>query len=87
MPRQDGTGPRSEGPFTGRGEGYCVLRIPDEEGRPIVGIAGRQGSPIEIPASLSRASDHPVMCCPERPLIWGDRDRRPQRGRGGRRRR
>jgi hypothetical protein len=29
MPRFDGTGPRGEGMFTGRGEGYCSLRLPE----------------------------------------------------------
>jgi hypothetical protein len=33
MPGFDGTGPRGEGPMTGRGQGYCVLEVP-EPGRP-----------------------------------------------------
>ena len=31
MPGFDGTGPLGEGPLTGRGMGYCVIRIPDNE--------------------------------------------------------
>jgi hypothetical protein len=39
MPRFDGTGPRGGGPMTGRGEGYCVLEVP-EPGQPSRGYAG-----------------------------------------------
>jgi hypothetical protein len=43
MPRFDGTGPRGEGMFTGRGEGYCALRLPEPgSGEPAVGYAGIQ---------------------------------------------
>ncbi|MBN1876158.1 MAG: DUF5320 domain-containing protein [Anaerolineae bacterium] len=43
MPGFDGTGPRGEGPFTGRGEGYCVIAQP-ETNRPY-GYTGLQGTP------------------------------------------
>jgi hypothetical protein len=51
VPGYDGTGPRGTGPMTGRGEGYCVLKLPepgDPEGSPhdVRGYAGRQGLPI-----------------------------------------
>ncbi len=85
MPRQDGTGPRGEGPFTGRGEGYCVLRIPDQEGRPIVGLAGRQGWPIQIYRPPTGAQGRRVMCCPQQPPVWWEHERHPQRKRRGRR--
>ena len=29
MPRGDGTGPLGQGPMTGRGMGFCVLKLPD----------------------------------------------------------
>ena len=45
MPRFDGTGPRGAGPMTGRGEGYCVLGLP-EPGRPVRGYAGLAGAPV-----------------------------------------
>jgi hypothetical protein len=45
MPRFDGTGPKGEGPFSGRGEGYCAVRLPDEPREPAVGYAGREGRP------------------------------------------
>ena len=49
MPGFDGTGPRGQGPMTGRGEGYCalVLPLPDEESAPY-GYAGLQGTPVRL---------------------------------------
>jgi hypothetical protein len=45
MPAFDGTGPRGEGPFSGRGEGYCAVRLsPSDQG--IRGYAGLQGTPV-----------------------------------------
>jgi hypothetical protein len=51
MPGFDGTGPRGEGPMTGRGEGYCALVLPssEEEGAPY-GYAGLQGTPVYLRA-------------------------------------
>lgn len=58
MPGFDGTGPRGEGMFTGRGEGYCVLRMPEAgSGEPTVGYAGIQGRP----AQLARGSQQPPV--------------------------
>jgi hypothetical protein len=45
LPGYDGTGPRGEGPMTGRGEGHCVLQI-DETGRVTAGFAGIKGWPV-----------------------------------------
>jgi hypothetical protein len=47
MPRFDGTGPQGEGPMTGRGEGYCAVRIPDSGEAPY-GYAGQQGAPVRL---------------------------------------
>ncbi len=30
MPRFDGTGPRGQGPFTGRGDGFCATPVPED---------------------------------------------------------
>jgi hypothetical protein len=66
MPRFDGTGPRGEGMFTGRGEGYCSLRLPEPGSRePAVGYAGIQGRSVqlapEIDSSLTPAPvDAPI---------------------------
>ena len=47
MPRFDGTGPRGEGMFTGRGEGYCSLHLPEPgSDEPAFGYAGIQGRPV-----------------------------------------
>lgn len=49
MPQFDGTGPRGEGMFTGRGEGYCALRLPQPgSGEPAVGYAGIRGQPVQL---------------------------------------
>jgi hypothetical protein len=49
MPRFDGTGPRGEGPMTGRGEGYCALVLPLREGGGVsYGYAGLHGTPVYL---------------------------------------
>jgi len=45
MPGFDGTGPKGEGPMTGRGEGHCAIRLPSG-GTRAFGYAGLQGSPV-----------------------------------------
>jgi hypothetical protein len=45
VPTFDGTGPRGEGPMTGRGEGHCAIVLP-EGGRAPYGYAGVQGQPV-----------------------------------------
>ena len=47
MPGYDGTGPRGQGPMTGRGEGYCAMpldRVPDAPH----GLAGLRGRPVSL---------------------------------------
>ena len=34
MPAFDGTGPQGQGPMTGKGSGYCVVRLPDQPAQP-----------------------------------------------------
>jgi len=55
MPGFNGTGPRGQGPMTGRGEGHCALVLPSpgEEGTRY-GYAGLQGTPVYqgTPANL-----------------------------------
>ncbi|MGM0401560.1 MAG: DUF5320 domain-containing protein [Chloroflexota bacterium] len=47
MPGFDGTGPRGEGPMTGRGEGYCAIVLPSSRrGGTPYGYAGLQGTPV-----------------------------------------
>jgi hypothetical protein len=53
MPKYDGTGPQGKGPMTGRGEGYCVLRLPDTDQAPY-GFAGIQGTPVSLRTPADR---------------------------------
>jgi hypothetical protein len=49
MPAFDGTGPRGQGPLTGRGEGYCVIRLPNpRSGQVPYGYAGKIGAPVRL---------------------------------------
>jgi len=49
VPGFDGTGPRGQGPMTGRGEGYCALVLPSpEEKSAPYGYAGLQGAPVRL---------------------------------------
>ena len=45
MPKGNGTGPLGQGPMTGRGMGYCVLKLPEGGGTPH-GLAGSAGRPV-----------------------------------------
>jgi hypothetical protein len=57
MPGYDGTGPRGQGPMSGRGEGYCALVLPSpEEGSVPYGYAGLQGAPVRLKAPAPRLS-------------------------------
>jgi hypothetical protein len=49
MPGYDGTGPRGEGPMTGKGNGYCIMRLPDDPREPCRGLTGLTGRPLELP--------------------------------------
>lgn len=50
MPRYDGTGPQGQGPLTGRGEGYCAVRLP-EDGQDAYGVAGWNATPVRPPVT------------------------------------
>jgi hypothetical protein len=47
MPSFDGTGPRGQGPMTGRGEGYCAIPL-DRMAQTPYGSAGLQGHPVPL---------------------------------------
>ena len=80
MPRFDGTGPQGAGPMTGRGEGYCVMELP-EPGRTARGVAGLQGTPV------ARAAGRLPLSGWWGPLFWCARTWAARRGRGRRPRR
>lgn len=46
MPGYDGTGPRGDGPLTGRGDGYCVIKLPDDPREIGTGFMGLCGTPM-----------------------------------------
>jgi hypothetical protein len=46
MPGFDGTGPTGQGPMTGRGQGFCALRVSKANPGELKGFAGLQGTPI-----------------------------------------
>jgi hypothetical protein len=48
MPGYDGTGPKGQGPMTGRGRGFCILKIPRAAGEPLTGFVGKSGRPVHI---------------------------------------
>lgn len=73
MPAFDGTGPTGQGPLTGRGEGYCAIRLPDpRSGRAPQGYAGRALVPVRLGLRQRRS-------------LGGALGQGRRRGRGGRR--
>jgi len=50
VPGYDGTGPRGGGPLTGRGRGYCLMKIPGKPDEPLAGFAGLAGYPVGFPS-------------------------------------
>jgi len=50
MPGYDGTGPKGLRPMTGRGGGFCLLKLPSSPDESLTGFAGRSGYPVRIPS-------------------------------------
>lgn len=76
MPGFDGTGPRGKGMFTGRGEGYCALRLPAAgSDEPTVGYAGIAGRPAPIAPGLQELPAGASLRMPGRFLREGRRCR------------
>ncbi|MGZ8840717.1 MAG: DUF5320 domain-containing protein [Candidatus Aminicenantales bacterium] len=48
MPGYNGTGPKGRGPMTGRGGGYCLLKLPGSADEPLSGFVGRAGLPVRF---------------------------------------
>ena len=63
MPRFDGTGPLGQGPMTGRGQGFCVLKESQSNPDQIVGFAGVNGKPIKA-VDINRFSGKEVIDMP-----------------------
>jgi hypothetical protein len=84
MPRFDGTGPRGEGPMSGRGEGYCAIKLP-EPGQAPEGYVGVEGTPVRLDTPATWLSLWPRFARWLRLATWfGGTFRRAGRGRGPR---
>lgn len=55
MPDFDGTGPRGLGPMSGKGRGYCMLKISQLPDEPHTGFAGLAGKPLTLYPGLPSA--------------------------------
>jgi len=51
MPARDGTGPKGQGPMTGRGLGFCILKIDPQAPGKATGFAGMSGRPVSVSAT------------------------------------
>ena len=81
MPGSDGTGPRGQGPLTGRGEGHCAVRIPDS-GEVPYGYAGLQGTPVRLGTPAVQPALRARFVPWLNPAAWLGRAFRRGRGRG-----
>jgi len=81
MPGFDGTGPRGQGPMTGRGEGHCALVLP-ESGQAPYGYAGLQGTPVRLGASAAPPTRGALFARRPRPAMRQRRVFGRGRGRG-----
>jgi hypothetical protein len=83
MPGFDGTGPRGQGPMTGRGEGHCVLVLPSPEmGKVPYGYAGLQGTPVRLGVSAALNASGACFVYWPRPMMRPRRVLGRGRGRG-----
>lgn len=81
MPGFDGTGPRGEGPMTGRGEGECAVVLPDSA----PGAYANRVLPGPIPPLRSRRARMWAGRWLQRRRRWAGPGRGWGRGRGHRR--
>ncbi len=68
MPGFDGTGPLGQGPMTGQGRGFCILRSSENSTGQLQGFAGLQGAPVSQTDDNSKKSGKEVTNMP-----FGDR--------------
>ncbi len=52
MARFDGTGPLGQGPMTGRGMGFCILKESKDKPGFVEGLVGMRGIPVVSPYGL-----------------------------------
>lgn len=63
MPGFDGTGPRGQGPLTGKASGFCLIRMPDDPGQPRTGFAGMAGQPVAIDPDFRQLDGRSLQDC------------------------
>lgn len=81
MPRFDGTGPKGRGPLTGRGMGYCAVRLPSEaDTGPSPGWPRNPGSGGFSYPSRGLRNSHQVQFAPGAPWFGRVPNRGSQRG-------
>jgi len=65
MPNFDGTGPLGKGPMTGRGEGYCILKMSTNSNTVTFdGYAGITGQPIKYKSQINGKNRKEAMTMP-----------------------
>ena len=64
MPGFDGTGPSGQGPMSGRGQGFCVLKKSKENPGQLEGLAGLQSVPIGKKVNNSESTGKEVINMP-----------------------
>ena len=47
MPGFNGKGPSGQGPLTGKGRGFCILKSSEKNPHQVQGFAGLQGMPVD----------------------------------------
>ena len=47
MPGFDGKGPSGQGPLTGKGRGFCILKSSEKNPHQVQGFAGLHGVPVD----------------------------------------
>jgi hypothetical protein len=64
MPGFDGTGPQGQGPLTGRGGGYCVLRVSGAKTPRLEGLVGLAGAPVSSSNANAIEREREVISMP-----------------------
>ena len=64
MPGFDGTGPLGQGPMTGRGRGFCLLKESKNKPSQVKGLAGIQGLPVNLNNNKIKVQEREVINMP-----------------------
>ena len=64
MPGFDGTGPLGQGPMTGQGRGFCLLKESKNKPSQVKGLAGIQGLPVNLNNNNIKVQEREVVNMP-----------------------